>query len=130
MIPQYLKHFTLEEAQKTLEHIIPLLEKITELKYALDEKGYDVFRHQYFGGIGPNGQKVFPEEMERLVEFVREINEMGVEIKDLNTGLIDFPHLRKNGDEVYLCYKLGEPNIVAWHTLMGGFAGRKNLDEL
>jgi hypothetical protein len=130
MIPQYLKHFTLEEAQKALEHVIPLLEKITELKRALDAKGYDVFRHQYFGGIGPNGQKVFPAEMERLVEFVREVNEMGVEIKDLNTGLIDFPHLRKNGEEVYLCYRLGEPRVVAWHTLMGGFGGRKNLDEL
>lgn len=127
---QYAKHFTLEEAQKTVRDIIPVLEDISRLKEILDTKGYDVFRHQYFGGIGPNGQKFFPKEMEELVLKVKEINELGIEIKDLNKGLIDFPHLRRGGEEVYLCYMLGEPAIVAWHSLMAGFPGRKSLDEL
>lgn len=127
---QYAKHFTLKEAQSALKDIIPILEDIARLKDILDTKGYDVFRHQYFGGIGPNGQKYFPTEMEELVLKVKEINELGIEIKDLNKGLIDFPHLRRGGEEVYLCYMLGEKEIVAWHSLMGGFGGRKPIDEL
>lgn len=127
---QYTKHFSLEEAQTLIKQVIPVLEEIARLKTILDQKGYDVFHHQYFGGIGPNGQKFFPNEMEELVLLVKEINEYGIEIKDLNKGLIDFPHLRKGGEEVYLCYMLGEPEIIAWHPILGGFPSRKSLDEL
>ncbi|HWF43651.1 MAG TPA: hypothetical protein VG537_03315, partial [Candidatus Kapabacteria bacterium] len=60
------KHlYTLEEAQSQLREIKPKLERMIELKALLDRKGYDVYRHQYFGGMGPNGQKVFPPEMEQ-----------------------------------------------------------------
>lgn len=124
------KHFTLEEANSALETVRPILEEIVTLKQELDEKGYDVFKHQYFGGIGPNGQKFFPTEMERLVSLVRDLSESGVELKDLDTGLIDFPHIRENGEEVFLCYRLGENQIEAWHSLASGFSGRQPLDEL
>ena len=68
--------------------------------------------------------------MEELVAKVRELNERGIEIKDLDKGLIDFPALRANGEEVYLCYMLGEETILAWHPLEGGFAGRQPITEL
>jgi hypothetical protein len=68
--------------------------------------------------------------MEQLVLKVRELNERGIEIKDLDKGLIDFPHLRANGEEVYLCYMLGEKTILAWHSLEGGFPGRRPISEL
>lgn len=126
----YTKHFTLAEAEDVLQEILPILEEIVGLKESLDDKGYDVFRHQYFGGSGPNGQKIFPTEMENLVAHVRELNDRGIEIKDLNRGLIDFPHLRSNGEEVYLCYLLGEPAIIAWHSLEGGFTERQGMEEL
>ncbi len=126
----YSKHFTLQEAQAELPTIIPTIEEIVRLKADLERKGYDVHRHQYFGGLGPNGQKVFPQEMERLVLKVRELNERGIEIKDLDKGLIDFPHLRANGEEVYLCYMLGEKTILAWHPLQGGFPARQPISEL
>lgn len=54
----------------------------------------------------------------------------GVLVKSLDEGLMDFPHLRKNGEEVYLCYKLGGENILFWHTLDSGFAGGKSTTEL
>jgi hypothetical protein len=127
---QYSKHFTLTEAKNILPALIPIIEDIVRLKIELDKKGYDVFRHQYFGGLGPNGQKVFPPEMEALVLKVRELNERGIEIKDLEKGLIDFPAIRANGDEVYLCYMLGEETILAWHPLEGGFAARQPISEL
>jgi len=126
----YSKHFTLPEALTELPAIIPLIEEIARLKSELDRKGYDVHRHQYFGGLGPNGQKVFPQEMEQLVLLVQELNERGIEIKDLDKGLIDFPHLRANGEEVYLCYMLGEKTILAWHPIEGGFAARRPIAEL
>jgi hypothetical protein len=126
----YIKHFTLAQAQTELPEIIPIIEDITRLKKELDAKGYDVQRHQYFGGLGPNGQKVFPQEMEQLVLHVQTLNEKGIEIKDLDKGLIDFPHLRANGEEAYLCYMLGEKEIIAWHPIEGGFAARRPIAEL
>jgi hypothetical protein len=126
----YTKHYTLAEAQQTLVEIKPQLEELVGLKKLMDEKGYDVFKHQYFGGMGPNGMKAFPLQLERLVAIVKEFGEKQIEIKDLNKGLIDFPHVRTNGEEVYLCYLLGEEAIVSWHTITGGFAGRRTLEEL
>lgn len=126
----YTKHYSLAEAQSELEKVKPVVEEIVRLKAELDRKGYDVHRHQYFGGLGPNGQKVFPAEMEQLVLHVRDLNERGIEIKDLDKGLIDFPHLRENGEEVYLCYMLGEEKILAWHPLEGGFPARQPIENL
>lgn len=126
----YTKHYSLEEAQQTLAEIKPQLEELVALKRLMDEKGYDVFKHQYFGGMGPNGLKAFPLQLQRLVEIVKQFGEQQIEIKDLNRGLIDFPHLRRNGEEVYLCYLLGESSIESWHTITGGFAGRRTLEEL
>lgn len=126
----YTKHYTLQEAQQKLGEIKPLVEELVGLKKLMDERGYDVFKHQYFGGMGPNGMKAFPLEFEKLVAVVKELAEMEIEIKDLDKGLIDFPHVRASGEEVYLCYLLGEPEIISWHSITGGFAGRRSLDEL
>jgi hypothetical protein len=130
MAHRYAKHFTLSQAREELPSVVPILNTIARLKADLDRKGYNIFRHQYFGGMGPNGQKVFPQEMEQLVTLVRELNHRGIELKDLDKGLIDFPSLRTNGEEVYLCYMLGETTIDHWHSLEGGFAGRKPIEEL
>ena len=127
---EFTIHFTLDQAQALLSELRPKLEEIVRLKRILDQKGYDVHKHRYFGGMGPNGQKVFPTEMEDLVELVSEINQIGVQIKDLDAGLIDFPHVRVNGEEVFLCFRLPESSIGYWHTLDGGFAGRKPIEDL
>jgi hypothetical protein len=123
-------HFTLDEANNLVEEIKPLIEEMTDLKLKLDEKGYDIFRHTYFGGIGPNGTGAFPAEMERLVEIVKLISSKGIIIKGIDNGLIDFPHIRSNGDEVYLCWKSGEGDIAYWHKIPEGFSGRRHINEL
>src|ERR1035437_4364313 len=122
--------FTLEEAQSAIETIKPKLAEMIELKTVCDQKGYDVYRHQYFGGMGPNGQKAFPSEMEQLALIASDLSEDGILIKDLGAGLIDFPHRRRSGEIVLLCYKHGEPEITAWHTLEGGFRERRSLESL
>ena len=55
-----------------------------------------------------------------------ELRKLGVELKDYFTGLIDFPCLM-DGREVYLCWRLGEPEVAHWHELDAGFAGRQKL---
>ena len=127
---QFEKHFSVSEASQLLVQIRPKVEEIARLKAILDTKGYDVQKHRYFGGMGPNGQKVFPNEMEELVAYVTELNKLGVQVKDLGAGLIDFPHERKSGEEVLLCFKLPETELSFWHSLDGGFAGRRPLSEL
>jgi hypothetical protein len=68
--------------------------------------------------------------METLVEIVKGLDERGIVVKGLDEGLIDFPHIRTNGEEVYLCWKLGEDDILFWHTIPDGYAGRKGIEQL
>ncbi len=56
-----------------------------------------------------------------------QIARLGVELKNIATGLIDFPAMRQN-EIVLLCWKLGEGDIAYWHDLQSGFAGRRPLD--
>ena len=124
------KHFSLTEAQNLLPDLKIKLSKITELKRNLDERGYDINKHQYFGGIGANGTGRFPEDLEELVKLVHQISENGIIVKGIDNGLIDFPHIRGNGEEVYLCFLLGEEKINFWHSINDGFMGRRNLEDL
>lgn len=64
----------------------------------------------------------------RLKESIEKIQSCGCVIKDLDIGLIDFPTLYR-GDEVYLCWKLGETGIGFWHGMDEGFRGRKEIDR-
>ncbi len=113
-----------------LSGMVHVIKEIVDLKKRLDERGYDVYRHQYFGGTGPNGDRYFPPELERLAVLAKRLNKKGILIKSLDEGLIDFPHIRSNQDEVYLCWKLGEEDIGWWHRIPDGFAGRRPLSEI
>jgi len=64
----------------------------------------------------------------KLRQTIEKVQECGCVIKDLDTGLIDFPTLLR-GVEVYLCWKLGEPRIAFWHGVDEGFRGRKAIDQ-
>jgi hypothetical protein len=131
-LAQYLhdKHFTVEQAQRMLTGISSLVQEIVSLKQKLDARGFDIYRHQYFGGSGPNGDRFFPPEVEKLVKIAQNLHRKGIIIKSMEDGLIDFPHIRSNNQEVYLCWKFGEDDIRFWHRIEDGFAGRKPIDEL
>lgn len=123
-------HFTLSEANEKLDVIKQDIEQMMNLKKKLDQKGFDVYSHRYLGGSGPNGKGPFPEEMEDLVAIIKRLTDDGVMIKGIDSGLVDFPHIRSNGEEVYLCWKYGESDINFWHTIPEGFSGRRNINEL
>ncbi len=65
-------------------------------------------------------------DMLQLNVQLRHIQEMGVQIKDFDRGLVDFPHLR-DGREVFLCWELEEDDVEFWHDIDGGYAGRERL---
>ena len=125
-----LRFFTLGEARLMLKEILPHLSQMVALKKILDGKQYDIYRHEYFGGSGPNGTKSYPQELEELIKIVRHFASKNILVKSFDEGLIDFPHVRENGEEVYLCYKLGEKDIIFWHSIESGFAGRKSTTQL
>jgi hypothetical protein len=127
--------FTPEEANRALAEVRPLVERMVEHRRALSAA--HARRADVLVAIGGNGGGLPPSELAELaqavesesaavVQCVRAIQELGVEVKDVETGLVDFPALRGE-EEVLLCWRLGEPEVAYWHGLEDGFAGRRPL---
>jgi hypothetical protein len=75
------------------------------------------------------GQRSAMEKhIQRARETVQEIDEIGVQVKDLESGLLDFP-CRIDDEVVLLCWRSGEAAIEHWHTMESGFGGRQPIDE-
>ena len=120
-----------------LPDIRPLVEQLVEERRALVALGEELEAMQAL--IGGNGGSLDPSRVGELQEavahsaagvarLVDQINELGVQVKDLDRGLIDFPARHpQTGETVLLCWELGEPEIAYWHELETGFAGRKPL---
>jgi len=129
------RHFTVEEANELLRTVRPLVERMVEQRREVThdlerkEKLSDLTRTNG-GGFPPRlpseidtALDVAAGELQRTIE---ELTGLGVQIKDLDSGLVDFLSYR-DGEEILLCWQLGEDEIAWWHTLDGGFAGRRPL---
>ena len=68
------------------------------------------------------------KDFQRLDDLLHRILDTGAQVKDINTGLLDFPAWRKD-HEVYLCWKYGEGKIEFWHEIEAGFAGRQSIEQ-
>ncbi len=133
------KYFDRQQAEELLPAIGQFLEEARKQKQALDSITADIsnasLRIMMLGGSLPpfaelNHKKAQREKIaEQLSRTVDEIQQTGCVVKDLDTGLVDFPSLRR-GEKVYLCWKLGEERIGYWHGIEEGFAGRKPLDDV
>jgi hypothetical protein len=133
-----MKTFTLDEAQSLLPVLESLLKRALEAKRAAEELEAglsEVARQIYLSGgmkvdVAAVGQKraEMEQHMQRVRESVAEIDAIGVQVKDLDTGLLDFP-CRIDDQVVLLCWRLGEASIEHWHTVEAGFQGRQPLDE-
>jgi hypothetical protein len=133
-----MKIFTLDEAQSLLPLVESLLKRATENKQVAEEIESDLSilarRIHLAGGMTVDVAKVaaqraaLEEAIQRARETLAEIDEIGVQVKDLDTGLLDFP-CRVEDDVVLLCWKSGETAIEHWHTMEAGFKGRKPIDE-
>jgi hypothetical protein len=133
-----MKTFTLEEAQSLLPVLESLLKRAIEGKQAAEEAESsltDLSRRIYLsGGMRVDVGHVAKQraeiegQMQRVRETVAEIDSIGVQVKDLSAGLLDFP-CRLDDEVVLLCWRMGESSIEHWHTVDSGFQGRQPLDE-
>lgn len=129
----YVRLFTLEEANELLPTITPALLELKREKEQFDQLQRTLatmtpaMRSNGHGAIAVEYEAQIHALVTRISAGVREIAALGVEVKDLNQGLIDFPHWRED-HVVYLCWRLGEGNIGYWHDIEAGFGGRRELE--
>jgi hypothetical protein len=122
------KYFSVEEANALLPQLTGLLEKmLASRQHIIDtRKAWEPIMEKASGnGGGAHGKQLYADT-NRIHLTLEQINGWGILIKDVDTGLVDFPHMR-NGREVYLCWRLGEPKVEYWHDTDSGFAGRQPL---
>jgi hypothetical protein len=132
-----MKTFTLDEAQAMLPVVESLLNRAIEARQALgelEEDQQDLVRRIFLNGgmlVDKAAVKKRKINMAALVQRARdslqEIDAIGVQIKDLDSGLLDFPCILE-GETVLLCWKRGEARIEFWHRIEDGFKGRQPID--
>lgn len=132
------RSFTLDEAQCLLPVLESLLRTAIDGKKLIEAVDAELqeLAHRVFlsGGLLVNIIQVARRKAERektiqrVKDTLAEIDATGVQVKDLNIGLLDFP-CQVEGRTVLLCWKLGEKGITHWHDTSEGFAGRKPIDE-
>jgi len=127
--------FTPEEANEALVRVRPLVERMVAARRTL----LDAQRRQaeLVARVASNGGGLTPPDVSavaaeaqqasaELVAVVEELQGLGVQVKDLDRGLVDFPCVHR-GREVLLCWELGEDEVAFWHGADEGYAGRRPL---
>ena len=132
------KTFTLSEAQTLLPVVEALLRRAQAAAVRAEELEQEMqqLSHRIFlsGGMHVDVSVAARRRAERektvqeAKDTLAEIDSIGVQVKDLEQGLLDFPSVM-DGKPVLLCWKLGEPAIAHWHTEQEGFDGRKPIDS-
>lgn len=128
--------FTPAEANSALEVVRPVAERLVAVRARMRELVSAQGKH--VTAIGGNGagyaasdlgatQAELAELAEQAASLVAELDGIGVVVKDLDLGLLDFPALRE-GEEVELCWQVGEDAVGYWHPLEAGYRGRKPID--
>jgi hypothetical protein len=127
MMPRY---FTLYEANEVLKTIRPLMDDVQAIRKKILANQPEAWPaiEKSAGNGGNKALSRMAQDFERFDALIHQIQETGVQIKDVNIGLLDFPALR-DGREVYLCWKHGEEDIAFWHEIEAGFAGRQPIEE-
>ena len=133
-----MRTFTLDEAQSLLPVLESLLKRAIDGKHSAEEAESDLAglaqRIYLSGGMRVNPATVAQQRAEleshltKVKESMAEIDAIGVQVKDLDAGLLDFP-FKLEDEVVLLCWKLGESSIEHWHTVESGFGGRHPVDE-
>jgi hypothetical protein len=133
-----MKTFTVDEAQSLLPLLESLLKRAIESKrdaQQVEEKLGELGRRIYLAGgmrvdVAEVGKQRTEMEghLQRVRESISEIDSIGVQVKDMDSGLLDFP-CKVDDQIVLLCWRMGESTIEHWHTIEDGFKGRQPVDE-
>jgi hypothetical protein len=126
--PSFSRLFTVDEANALLPKLKELLEDLAAHRDALREKAphmEPILRSSVANGGGRIGSE-YGVEAYNLYLAVERIREVGVVLKDLDMGLLDFPHERE-GRVVFLCWHPPEERVAFWHEIEAGYAGRQPI---
>jgi hypothetical protein len=130
------RSFTPDEANNALEEVRPVAERLVAVRARMRE--LEQTQGKLVTAIGGNGGGYAASDLnaaqaelvglaDAAIACVQRLEELGVELKDLDLGLLDFPSVR-DGREVLLCWHVGEESVEFWHGLEDGYAGRKPID--
>ncbi len=134
------RYFTAASANRMLPLVRAIVEDIVDLSRDLRDRRQRLEDLRTDSGTAHRrGQDPYAEEVEqmqrdlefdheRLQEFVRELEKLGLDIKDPMKGLVDFPTVI-DGKDAFLCWGLGEPEVAYWHPLDGGYLSRRSLTD-
>ncbi len=126
-MPQY---FTLQQANRALEIIRPLMDEVQAIRQKILAKQPEAWPaiEKSAGNGGNKALSTMVQDFEKLDALIHQIQDTGAQIKDINTGLLDFSAL-KDEREVYLCWQYGEGGIAFWHEVEDGYAGRQPIES-
>jgi hypothetical protein len=131
-----MRLFSVEEANEALSAVRPLAERLVVLASSLRARQAD--SASLAAKVAGNGgaaahilalreaEQQVAEHAHEVAEVIAELDALGVQVKDIEVGLVDFPADR-GGETVLLCWKVGEEAVGYWHGLEEGYAGRKPL---
>lgn len=120
-----MKVFSIDDANRTL----PLVRRIVA-DIATQHARWRDRIDAYETSVPPQSHEIEVEVQQLAAEmqgYVQELRDLGIEVKDFQLGLVDFP-AERDGRPVYLCWKLGEPTVQHWHELDTGYAHRQPLE--
>lgn len=129
------KFFTVEEANASLPLVRAIVQDLAELSREVIERrqrlsqllaGREIESDDPYSSELAQIEEELGKDSQRLQEYVEELRQLGVEPKNGPDGLVDFPSMMEDRI-VYLCWKLGEPEVMYWHELDAGFRGRQPL---
>ena len=123
------RYFTVEEANTALTSLRPLVAAMLAARERIVAAQPELWPvlEKAAGNGGSDKASAVLMDFEALRKSVKAIEAMGIELKDINTGLVDFLSER-DGRDIYLCWKYDEPRVAFWHDLEAGFAGRQPLE--
>jgi hypothetical protein len=122
------RHFTIDEANALLDGLTPLLRELRDARDQLtDDEAHALLVEAAPANGGGAAARQVGEAFLEVRRLLVAVQEAGIVIRDIDRGLIDFPAIL-DGEEVYLCWELGEDRVSWWHGLDSGYRGRRPLD--
>ncbi|MFW6059061.1 MAG: DUF2203 domain-containing protein [Phycisphaeraceae bacterium] len=123
------KYFTVDEANRALPYVSRIVADVIATYGEVAELRHQLEADDEANARSADAEREYQGRMDRLSSLVDELQGAGVELKDFEKGLIDFPAVFE-GREVLLCWHQGETTVSHWHELDAGFAGRQSVELL
>ena len=130
-----MRYYDLDAANARIDELRPVLEALRDDRDDVAESQRQLSRFRATNGSSDHAAELERREehvrliVQRMTQSVAQIEAWGVTLRDISSGLIDFPALAM-GRPIWLCWRLGEGDIDWWHELEAGIAGRRPLAEL